>query len=125
MSNNAFTVLKNDKMFGPIIKDVKVKISKTTPVKALISKILINEINEDDKNEITNYIWNLGFEMIGNYNFNYSNQLHVGIVLTLLTHYDNNPLSPFFPLQNYPEQCDRTDEITANWERELLKILNH
>ena len=82
-----------------------------------------NQTDEDDKNEINNYIWNLGFEILGYYNFDYSNQIHIGILLTLLTHYDNNPLSPFFPLQQFPEQDDEVIKLISNWEQELLKIL--
>jgi len=119
----AYCVLQNDKIFGSIVREVRVEVSKSIPVKTLVTKILAGNVDEYDKLEINNYIWNLGFNIIGDYKFDYSNQIHIGIILTLLTYYDNNPLSPFFPLQRFPEQDDKVAELTIKWETELLKLL--
>ena len=119
----AYCVLQNDELFGSMVREVRVEVSKNIPIKSLISNILSGNVDEYDKSEINNYIWNLGFEKIGDYNFDYSNQIHVGILLTLLTYCDNNPLSPFFPLQRFPEDV-KVNELTIKWETELLKILN-
>ena len=119
----AYCVLQNDELFGSMVREVRVEVSKNIPIKSLISNILSGNVDEYDKSEINNYIWNLGFEKIGDYNFDYSNQIHVGILLTLLTYCDNNPLSPFFPLQRFPEDV-KVNELTIKWETELLQILN-
>jgi len=125
MAINALAVLKNDEIFDKLIREVKVEVSKSIPVKSLINLILNDAIDEYDKLEINNYIWNLGFEILGDFNFDYSNKIHIGIVLTLLTHYDNNPLSAFYPLQKFPDYDDRVNELTLKWEQELLKILKY
>ena len=62
-------------------------------------------------------------EKLNEYLFDFSNPIHKGIVLTLLSYCDNTPISAFYPLQNYPNEMNEVDKITAKWENEMLRIL--
>ena len=55
--------------------------------------------------------------------FQYTNPIHKGILLGLLLNDKNNLLSPFVPLQNYPNQDKQVNEIIEAWERDILHIL--
>lgn len=35
----------------------------------------------------------------------------------------NNPLEPFFPLQQFPLQAPQVDKKTKEWENSLINIL--
>ena len=61
-------------------------------------------------------------DKLNEFPFDYTNPFHKGIVLTLLTHYDNNPLEPFYPLQQHKEEKE-VNEKTKKWEQELLTLL--
>ena len=97
---------------------------ESIPIKSIINKLLNNEIlNIKEKFEVNNHIWNLGMEKLNEYPFDFSNSIHKGIVLTLLSYCDNTPISAFYPLQTYPNEMIETDKISAKWENEMLRIL--
>ena len=104
--------------------NLMVKLDYTIPIKSLINKLLNNEtLNEKEKFEINNYIWNISMDKLNEYPFDYTNPVHKGIVLTLLSYCDNDLVSPFYPLQTYPDEMPKVYEITRKWENELLRIL--
>ena len=97
---------------------------ESIPIKSIINKLLNNELlNIKEKFEVNNNIWNLGMEKLNEYPFDFSNPIHKGIVLTLLSYCDNTPISAFYPLQTYPNEMEKSDKITAKWENEMLRIL--
>jgi hypothetical protein len=53
----------------------------------------------------------------------FNNEIHKGIVLDLLIRNKNDTLSPFFPLQNYPEKDAEIHEITQSWENDIIDVL--
>ncbi len=55
--------------------------------------------------------------------FQYNNPIHKGILLSLLVNEVNDILSPFTPLQNYPEQKENVYKIIEAWEKELIDVL--
>ena len=102
-----------------------IKVEYTIPIKVIINKLIKNEtLNETEKFEVNNSIWNLGMEILNEYPFDYTNNIHKGIVLTLLSYCNNTTLSPFYPLQNYPTEMEEVNKITSIWEQDILKILN-
>ena len=104
--------------------NLMVKLDYTIPIKSIINKLLNNEtLNEKEKFETNNYIWNLSMDKLNEYPFDYTNPVHKGIVLTLLSYCDNTPISAFYPLQTYPNEMKESDKITAKWENEMLRIL--
>ena len=103
-----------------------IKVDYTIPIKSIINKLLNNNtLNEKEKFEVNNSIWNLGMEKLNVYPFDYTNHIHKGIVLTLLSYCNNTTLSPFYPLQKYPTEMEKVNIITEKWEQYMLKILDH
>ena len=94
------------------------------PIAYLINKLIKNiAIDRDDDDNIKNHIWNLGFDDSGisDYKYKYDNPVHRGILIGLLTLCDNNPISPFFPLQQHPEH-EAVDNLTSKWANELFRV---
>jgi hypothetical protein len=58
------------------------------------------------------------------YEFQYNNPIHKGILLDLLVKSKYDVLSPFYPLQKYPKQQEEVDNITIKLENALLDILD-
>lgn len=119
-------VLKTDPDIGLIIDSVDVVDRNIVPVKFLINKLLRKEKITDEENyEIKNQIWNLGFDdhPITKYEFDYSNPIHNGLLVGLLSLCDNNPMEPFWPLQHRKEQ-KAVDKINMMWADELLRAFS-
>lgn len=90
-----------------------------------ISNILKGSIDSNTVKEIVNYLENLGFERyqkILNL-MDWNNKIHIGIIVGLLMNYKNNPLRPFFPLQDYPTKFNEVNSITQEWENSLIQTL--
>jgi hypothetical protein len=110
------------------VKDVYVETSPVIPTQIIINKLLKNEkLEENEIDKVKNILYNFGFSYELDYyfehNFQYNNPIHKGILLELLLINKHNTLSPFFPLQKYPTESKKVDEITKAWEMDLLKIL--
>jgi hypothetical protein len=115
-------VIEFSKLLTPY--NLIIKLDYNIPIKSLINKILNNEtLNEKEIFEINNYIWNISMDQLNEYPFDYTNQVHKGIVLTLLSYCDNDLLNPFYPLQKYPDKMPKVYELTRKWENEILRIL--
>lgn len=123
-ANKASEALFSEPDYKDIINKVYIEITHIIPTSKLITLLMTEKLSEYDKKEILNLIWNLGFDKLCVYNFNYSNPFHKGILVTLLTHYENNPLEPFFPLQQWPELDKLTTSKTCKWEYEMIQLLN-
>lgn len=55
---------------------------------------------------------------------NFNNKLHLGILLSLLLHYENEALKPFFPIQNYGyDKSEKVDKIRKNLGLSIIKLL--
>ena len=48
-----------------------------------------------------------------------------GILCGLVANFINNPLEPFFPLQNYPKQSENVIKITEEWEKSILDLFSY
>ena len=125
LKNNIKQILKQSE-FKSIIKDVKLIITHNFSIDDLIKKLLNNKskFSDEEKSQINEYIYNIGLRNIKLYKYlNYNNLIHRGILIALLSINKNNILSPFFPLQNYPEQYKEVLNIENLWNKHLIKIL--
>jgi hypothetical protein len=118
----------HDMLNGIEIDKVDVEIEKIIPTQAIINKLINNiQLQQDELNKVQNILFNFGFSMeLQLYfleKFQYTNPIHKGILLSLLTNEVNNTLSPFTPLQNYPEEKTQVYKIIEAWEKELIDIL--
>jgi hypothetical protein len=98
------------------------------PTSQIITQLLNRKkLKKLELDKIQNILFNFGFSMdIQMYfmdKFQYKNPVHRGILLGLLLNEKHNKLSPFFPLQQYPTQDAKVAEITKEWEKDLLSVL--
>jgi hypothetical protein len=118
----------NDILNGVEIDKVDVEIDKIIPTQAIINKLTDNiQLQQHELDKIQNILFNFGFSMeLQLYfleNFQYTNPIHKGILLALLVREMNDILTPFTPLQDYPEQNKEVDKIIATWEKHLIDVL--
>ena len=96
------------------------------PVKYLITKLVNNQILlEEEKAEIHNYIWNTEDEALAEYNFEWQNQIHIGILITLLSRHENDVLQPFY--YHFREESINSKEcekIQKKFSNELITFLD-
>ena len=124
-AKKAHDVLTNDLFIGYIIDRVGADVIVNTPPKMILDKLLSTDpLTEDFLDEVKNILYNIGFsDALQEYNFQYHNTGHIGIVATIITYYINNPLAPFQPLQQFTVEKD-VHKIFCKWEVDLIKILN-
>lgn len=113
---------------GIEIDKVDVEITKNVSTQLIINKLIDNQkLDQDEIDKIQSILFNFGFSaVIQAYflgSFQYNNPIHKGILLDLLVREQNDTLSPFTPLGDYPEQMKEVDKIIENWEKSLMYIL--
>jgi hypothetical protein len=113
---------------GIEVKEVYVESLPNIPTQTIINKLLQNiNLQQNELDKIQNILFNFGFSMELEFYFmiyfQYNNPIHKGILLELLLKEKHNILSPFYPLQNYPQQSKKVNEIIEDWEKGLLDIL--
>lgn len=126
-AKNAFNNQKYTSLLGNVeIKDVEVRSITTIPIHELMHSLIENKnMNKELQNEFKNILENFGFtEDLINYDFQLHNPTHRGIILTFLDNQINDLLSPFYPLQNYPNKEKEVHEIIQIMERDLIYILD-
>ena len=133
LSANAFRVLTNEKNKGILneikinkINKVYVNIENIIPTQYIINKLMTKKkLSDEEIKVITNVFYNMGFsDKLLEYEFQYNNPIHKGILLDLLLKDKYDVLSPFYPLQKYPEQKKEVDKITIELENALIDILD-
>jgi hypothetical protein len=110
------------------VQSVTTKIDTIIPTQYIIHKLIHKlPITKEDQNAIQTILFNFGFSVDFQFyfidNFQYKNQVHRGILLSLLMMEKNYTLSPFFPLQKYPKQNKQVKEILHAWELELKEVI--
>jgi hypothetical protein len=108
------------------IDRIDVEIDEIIPTQQIINLLIENKpLQNSEKDKIQNILYNFGFSIEQQImdHFQYTNPIHKGILLSLLVKEENDTLSPFFPLQKYPDQEKEVDEITKTWENDLIHIL--
>lgn len=133
LSTKAFEALTNEK-YRKILDEIKimkinkifVNIENIIPTQYIINKLITKKgLSKEEKEKITNVLFNMGYsDNFLEYDFQYNNPIHKGILLGLLVKSKYDVLSPFYPLHNYQGKQDEVDEITIKLENALLDILD-
>lgn len=126
----AYEVL-TDKKYANILQGIKinkvyVEVEKSIPTQFIINKLMTNKkISIEEKDEISNILANFEFsDNLYDYEFQYNNKIHKGILLNILLNNKYDILSPFYPIQYYPTQQKEVEEIKNNLENALIEVLN-
>ncbi len=126
-AKNAFKNPKYKSLLkGFEVENVEVVSESIIPTQELINNLIQNKnMTKAEMDEFKNHLANSGFtDALIDYDFQFYNPIHQGIILGLLSNYKNQILSPFYPLQSYPGKLEEVDEITKNLETDLIHILN-
>lgn len=128
IAENATNVLKGQEINRQIVEKVIAEIYSIIPTKLIVKKVVQNiPLNKEETDKILNILYNFGFGMelqfIYKDDFQYDNDLHKGILLALLLYELNDPIKPFTPLQQYPEEDKKFDEITSKWEMGIIELI--
>jgi hypothetical protein len=125
--NTIESILRSDKLLGNLIDSVELIESAEIPPNMLLSKLQNKEtIDENTMDQLINYFWNINFSSkllkIIRYT-DMKNDYNRGIICTLLSYYINNPLEPFFPLFNFPDQEPDVHKKEEDFSKSLIHLL--
>lgn len=131
-ANKAFNTLKQYKDILTLeIDKVIVNYDLWVSNKNLINKITNKEnLEKHYKDKVINVLYNFGFSnnflIYFEKNFQYDNQIHIGILLSLLLNSENDLLGVIIPVQNNltKEKCEMLDNIILRWEKDLTKVID-
>lgn len=131
LSTKAYRALTNEKYKGVLdglrihkINRVYVATEDIIPTQHLIKKMMTKKkLSEEEINALINVLYNMDFSNLLEYEFQYTNPIHKGILLGLLLHGKYDILSPFYPIQRYPKQQEEVGKITIQLENALLDVL--
>ena len=130
IAQKAFDIFTNPKykhiLKGININKVYVNLENIITTQSVIDKLITNKkITEEEKNKIIQILYDCGFSnYLSEYDFQYNNNIHKGILLDILLKEKYDILSPFYPLQTYPKQQKEIEAITIQLENALIDILN-
>jgi hypothetical protein len=120
-AEKVLSVLKMDPHLD--IKNVNVVIKKDINPEYIIDKLISYNLTDREIDEIGNYLYNTGFSDLIMYDFEYDNPVHVGILCTLISYYINDPIMAFAPLQKFPNEYKKSDEIVKKLEANIINTL--
>jgi len=132
LSSRFEKILKNNKykeLLGEnIITKVDYDIIKNVSTQSLIDKLIHKkELDNDDKYKIQNILYNFGFsteiQFYFQIYFDYNNDIHKGILLSILLNEKYYLLEPFTPLKRFQKQDKDIRIIIQNWEYSIINIL--
>ena len=114
-----------------MVKDVKLVIKQNYTTQYLIKSLSNHEkhLTSDENEQLTDILEDQGFgedfiyKILGY--FPYSNPIHRGILIGLLTYTITPPISAFYPLQDYGKnKPEEVDQLIKNWGNFILLSFN-
>jgi hypothetical protein len=132
IADKAFTALTKDKYKKILehfkifkVNNVYIDIQETKPILYLINKLKTkHKISNEEDYEIINAIYNLGYNDLSDYAFDYTNPTHRAIAICLLLNNKYDILGNLYPLKDYPQQNEEYEKINSNLENRLIEILD-
>jgi hypothetical protein len=106
----------------PLFHHIQIDVIQRIPIRAVIEHLLTqDDVQPAFQAKVYDVLSNMGFTQAWTH-LEWNNPVHRGILLTLLTTEQNNPLSAFYPLQLTPYHSE-VKALTRAWEQDLLSIL--
>ncbi len=120
--------IRTNSDLSKLVDSFYVKMYTTVPPNFLMKKLIHAEpFTDAEMFEFRDIIlFNIGFREEGliNYPFDFTNPIHRGVGMALISLFLNDPLVPFYPLQLYPGKDRRVYEQIAALEDELRFALD-
>ena len=114
-------------MLKPIkINSVYVKTEIHIPAPCLIDSLMNKKkLSKIEKSKISGYLYNIGTSKIANYDFQYNNKIHKGILLELLLReYYGIISNQYLSLKFSSNERNEFQKENLEYEKALLKILD-
>ena len=114
-------------MLKPIkINSIYVKTEIDIPILYLIDRLISKKkLSKIEKSKINDYLYNIGTSKIANYDFQYNNKIHKGILLELLLReYYGIISNQYLSLKFSSNQTNEFQKENLEYENALLKILD-
>ncbi len=111
------------------ISEVEVIVETIVPDELIIHKLAQNQkLEQNEIQQMEEMLSNMGFSdetmRVFFVKCQYrNNPVHRGLLLSLLINAKHDILEPFTPLQDYPSEQKMVDDITKEWENNVLEIL--
>jgi hypothetical protein len=95
------------------------------PIDYYCKKLLMkDELSNDDISNIYNQIWNMFDKKLYEFNYDFKNDLHIGILISLLLYCKNDPMEQFYG-PSYGN-CDKTKKmikINKKYSNDIISAL--
>ncbi len=125
--NTIESILRSDKLLGNLIDSVELIETVEISPNMLLLKLQNKEtIDENTMDQLINYFWNLDFSQKLLHIIRYTdmkNDFNRGIICTLLSYYINDPVEPFYPLYNFPDQQPDVHKKIQDFSKSLIHLL--
>ncbi len=115
------------KMLKPIkINSVYVKTEIDIPILYLINRLISKKkLSKIEKSKINDYLYNIGTSKIANYDFQYNNKIHRGLLIELLLRENYHIISnEYLSLIFSSNERKEYKKFNLEYEKSLLQILD-
>lgn len=118
-------LLLPDCLYYSKIKYINIREDIIHPIDYYCQKLIKkDDLTDDDISNIMNNIWNIFGEKIAYYNYDYKNDFHIGIIISLLLYCKNNPIEQFYgPYYGKCETTKKIIETNKNYSDDILSII--
>jgi len=112
-------LLSSECIYHNNIRKIYIKVYETYPMEYYLNKLINKQqITTEDNFIIKNFIWNIYTDELSKFNFNYDNDIHIGVLITLLLHYKWD-IAKIFYGPKYGE-----DIVTKNIQQKRIQMCN-
>lgn len=121
----AEAALRSNPLTAPHVERVELKETVNVPIPSVLETLKAGrELTNDEWAAVREALFNMDFGLeLRFYPFDLVNPFQRGVLATLLTYYLHEPLAPFFPLQDYPDQHKEVSRRTRDLEATILSLL--
>lgn len=128
MARAAEEAIRTNADLSEIVDTILVRQEVSIPPSVLMQKLVHAEpFTEAEMNEFREIVLaNIGFHEDGllRYPFDFTNPIHRGVGMALISLFLHDPLEPFFPLQLFPGKDTKIDAQVMALEQELRNALD-
>ena len=125
MNKMAVKILSIDCIYHDRIKYISIREDIHHSINYYCTKLIKKEeLTNDDISNIYNQIWNEYGDKLSEFNYDFKNDLHIGIIISLLLYCKNDPKKQFYgPFYGKCNITKKMIEINNNFATDILSTL--